>query len=64
LVARTATQSREAVRFALQCAAHAIRGRFLYDVAQPLDVPLSDDAFTEQITEMVVAFVRGRRRPE
>ena len=61
LSARSGPQSREAVRFALQCAAHAIRGRFLYDVAQPLDVPLSDDEFTEQITELVVAFVRRTR---
>ena len=59
LTARARPQSRDAVRFALQCAAHAIRGRFLYDAAQPLDVPLSDAAFTDQITEMVVAFVRS-----
>ncbi|MEA2787570.1 MAG: hypothetical protein QOF71_3674 [Candidatus Eremiobacteraeota bacterium] len=58
LTARTRPQRRDRVRFALQCAAHAIRGRFLYDAAQPLDVPLSDDAFTDRITEMVVAFVR------
>jgi AcrR family transcriptional regulator len=64
LIARSGPQTRDAVRFALQCAAHAIRGRFLYDIAQPLEVPLSDDAFTQQITEIVVAFGRpsARRR--
>jgi AcrR family transcriptional regulator len=59
LVARSGPGRSDAVRFALQCSAHAIRGRFLYDAAQPLDVPLSDDAFTDHITEMVVAFVRA-----
>jgi AcrR family transcriptional regulator len=62
LTARSGPRSRDAVRFALQCAAHAIRGRFLYDVAQPLDVPLSDDAFTDWVTEMVAAFVRSSVR--
>jgi len=59
LTARAGPNGRAAVRFALQCAAHAIRGRFLYAAAQPLDVPLTDDEFTEQITEMVAAFVRS-----
>jgi AcrR family transcriptional regulator len=62
LTARAGPRSRAAVRFALQCAAHAIRGRFLYGAAQPLDVPLSDDEFTEQLTELVVAFVRASTR--
>ena len=59
LLARCGPGKSDAVRFALQCSAHAIRGRFLYDAAQPLDVPLSDDAFTDRMTEMVVAFVRA-----
>jgi len=59
LTARAGPQSRDSVRFALQCAAHAIRGRFLYDAAQPLDVPLSDEAFATQLAEMIVAFVRS-----
>ncbi|GEM_PF-3369874 len=61
LTARSGAQARAAVRFALQCAAHAIRGRFLYGVAQPLNVPLSDDDFTEEITKMVVAYVGSSR---
>jgi AcrR family transcriptional regulator len=62
LTARSGSRNRAAVRFALQCAAHAIRGRFLYAAAQPLDVPFSDDEFTEQITDLVVAFVGSSAR--
>ena len=61
LTARSGPNTRPAVRFALQCAGHAIRGRFLYGVAQPLNVPLSDDDFTEEITQMVVAYVNSSR---
>lgn len=62
LSARAGPHDIGAVRFALQCAAHAIRGRVLYAAAQPLAVPLSDDEFVEQLTGMVVAFVRAPAR--
>jgi len=52
----------EAVRFGMQCAAHAIRGRFLYPAAQPLDVQLSDAQFSARLAEVLVAFVSAPSR--